>query len=135
MPPPATNGTPTPAQRGSEHKLFTSIMGTAPGQVPASPVGNARVYASVYSGVCFDHVSDECPVLTDDQIPVYEAMIRGISVMRRTSDSWVNATQILKVAGIPKSSRTKILDKEVAAGIHEKVQGGCEFSVLRAGRY
>jgi hypothetical protein len=51
MPPPATNGTPTPAQRGSEHKLFTSIMGAAPGQVPASPVTNARVYASVYSGV------------------------------------------------------------------------------------
>jgi len=45
--------------------------------------------------------------------------------MRRTSDSWVNATQILKVAGIPKSARTKILDKEIAAGIHEKVQGGC----------
>jgi hypothetical protein len=39
-------------------------------------------------------------------------MIRGISVMRRTADSWVNATQILKVAGIPKSSRTKILDKK-----------------------
>jgi regulatory protein SWI6 len=54
-------------------------------------------------------------------------MIRGISVMRRTADSWVNATQILKVAGIPKSSRTKILDKEIAAGIHEKVQGGCEL--------
>ena len=53
-------------------------------------------------------------------------MIRGISVMRRQSDSWVNATQILKVAGIPKSSRTKILDKEIAAGIHEKVQGGCK---------
>jgi hypothetical protein len=54
-------------------------------------------------------------------------MIRGISVMRRTADSWVNATQILKVAGIPKSSRTKILDKEIAAGIHEKVQGGCKL--------
>ena len=53
-------------------------------------------------------------------------MIRGISVMRRQSDSLVNATQILKVAGIPKSSRTKILDKEIAAGIHEKVQGGCK---------
>lgn len=50
--------------------------------------------------------------------------------MRRTADSWVNATQILKVAGIPKSSRTKILEKEVAAGIHEKVQGGCEFSLF-----
>jgi hypothetical protein len=57
-------------------------------------------------------------------------MIRGISVMRRTSDSWVNATQILKVAGIPKSARTKILDKEIATGIHEKVQGGCELFAL-----
>jgi hypothetical protein len=60
------------------------------------------------------------------QIPVYEAMIRGISVMRRTSDSWVNATQILKVAGIPKSARTKILDKDIVQGEHEKVQGGCK---------
>lgn len=55
---------------------------------------------------------------------MFEAMIRGISVMRRTSDSWVNATQILKVAGIPKSARTKILEKEILAGVHEKVQGG-----------
>lgn len=46
--------------------------------------------------------------------------------MRRSHDSWVNATQILKVAGIPKSSRTKILEKEILVGIHEKVQGGCE---------
>jgi hypothetical protein len=73
-------------------------------------------------------------VYPDDQIPVYEAMIRGISVMRRTSDSWVNATQILKVAGIPKSARTKILDKEVAAGVHEKVQGGCECIFLVTSR-
>lgn len=71
---------------------------------------------------------------SDEQIPVYEAMIRGISVMRRTSDSWVNATQILKVAGIPKSARTKILDKEVAAGVHEKVQGGCECISLVTSR-
>jgi hypothetical protein len=51
-------------------------------------------------------------------------MIRGISVMRRSSDSWVNATQILKVAGIPKSQRTKILEKEIMVGLHDKVQGG-----------
>lgn len=44
--------------------------------------------------------------------------------MRRSSDSWVNATQILKVAGIPKSARTKILDKEIMVGLHDKVQGG-----------
>ncbi|ORX33493.1 hypothetical protein BD324DRAFT_639565 [Kockovaella imperatae] len=78
--------------------------GIGPGGMAPAP---AKVYASVYSG-----------------IPVFEAMIRGISVMRRTSDSWVNATQILKVAGIPKSARTKILEKEILTGMHEKVQGG-----------
>ena len=55
-------------------------------------------------------------------------LVRGIGVMRRRSDSWINATQLLKVAGISKSQRTKILDKDIAApdsGIQfEKVQGG-----------
>lgn len=51
--------------------------------------------------------------------------------MRRTADSWVNATQILKVAGIPKSTRTKILEKEVLTGMHEKVQGGCEWTLAK----
>lgn len=45
-------------------------------------------------------------------------------MMRRRSDSWLNATQILKVAGVAKARRTKTLEKEVAAGEHEKVQGG-----------
>jgi len=40
----------------------------------------------------------------------------------------VNATQILKVAGIPKSARTKILEKEILTGMHEKVQGGCKWT-------
>ena len=44
--------------------------------------------------------------------------------MKRRSDSWMNATQILKVAGVGKAKRTKALDKEIAAGEHEKVQGG-----------
>lgn len=44
--------------------------------------------------------------------------------MKRRSDSWLNATQILKVAGIVKARRTKTLEKEIAAGEHEKVQGG-----------
>ncbi|TXT13486.1 hypothetical protein VHUM_00853 [Vanrija humicola] len=85
-------------------------MGARPGQVPQEDVGGpgqVKVYASAYS-----------------QIPVFEAMIRNISVMRRMSDSWVNATQILKVAGISKSVRTKILEKQVQTQMHEKVQGG-----------
>ncbi|KAJ3215039.1 transcriptional regulator swi6 [Dinochytrium kinnereticum] len=65
------------------------------------------VYGAIYSGV-----------------PVYEMMCREIAMMRRRSDSFVNATQILKAAGIEKGKRTKILDKEIALGVHEKIQGG-----------
>ncbi|KAI9014814.1 hypothetical protein BC832DRAFT_546543 [Gaertneriomyces semiglobifer] len=66
-----------------------------------------EIYAAVYSG-----------------IPVYEMMANGVAVMRRKSDGYLNATQILKVAGVEKGKRTKILDKEVMTGQHEKVQGG-----------
>lgn len=50
--------------------------------------------------------------------------VNGIAVMRRQHDSWLNATQILKVAGVDKGRRTKILEKEIQTGEHEKVQGG-----------
>jgi len=68
---------------------------------------NPRVYNAIYSSV-----------------QVYECMVRGIAVMRRRLDSYVNATQILKVAGIDKGRRTKILEKEILPGRHEIVQGG-----------
>lgn len=57
-------------------------------------------------------------------IPVYEMMCKGVAVMRRRSDSWLNATQILKVVGFDKPQRTRILEREVQKGEHEKVQGG-----------
>lgn len=44
--------------------------------------------------------------------------------MRRKSDGWLNATQILKVAGFDKPQRTRVLEREVQKGTHEKVQGG-----------
>ncbi|THH17791.1 hypothetical protein EW146_g3091 [Bondarzewia mesenterica] len=66
-----------------------------------------KIYNAVYSSV-----------------QVYECMVRGIAVMRRRADSYVNATQILKVAGIDKGRRTKILEKEILPGKHEIVQGG-----------
>ena len=44
--------------------------------------------------------------------------------MRRRNDSWLNATQILKVAGVEKGKRTKVLEKEILSGEYEKVQGG-----------
>jgi regulatory protein SWI6 len=55
---------------------------------------------------------------------VYEMEVNSIAVMRRRKDSWLNATQILKVAGIEKGKRTKVLEKEILIGEHEKVQGG-----------
>lgn len=51
-------------------------------------------------------------------------MVNGIAIMRRRNDSSLNATQILKVAGVDKSKRTKILEREILIGAHEKVQGG-----------
>ncbi|RFU29853.1 hypothetical protein B7463_g6475, partial [Scytalidium lignicola] len=66
-----------------------------------------QIYSAVYSGV-----------------DVYEMEVNQIAVMRRRKDSWLNATQILKVAGIEKGKRTKVLEKEILIGEHEKVQGG-----------
>lgn len=57
-------------------------------------------------------------------VDVYEMEVNGVAVMRRRNDSWLNATQILKVAGVDKGKRTKILEKEIQTGEHEKVQGG-----------
>ncbi|KAJ2331372.1 transcriptional regulator swi6 [Coemansia sp. RSA 2681] len=72
-----------------------------------SDMGGGGVYVAVYSG-----------------IKVYEMECRGVAVMKRHADSWLNATQILKVAGVEKGRRTKILEREVLTGEHEKIQGG-----------
>ncbi|KAI9371041.1 hypothetical protein BJX61DRAFT_535129 [Aspergillus egyptiacus] len=61
---------------------------------------------------------------TYSSVPVYEFKIGADSVMRRRSDDWINATHILKVAGFDKPARTRILEREVQKGVHEKVQGG-----------
>jgi len=50
--------------------------------------------------------------------------INEIACMRRRTDGWLNATQILKIAGVDKGKRTKVLEKEILPGEHEKVQGG-----------
>lgn len=62
---------------------------------------------------------------TYSSVPVYELLIsNGGSIMRRKSDDWVNATHILKAADFAKAKRTRILEREVQGGEHEKVQGG-----------
>ncbi|KAK4703556.1 transcription factor MBP1, partial [Phenoliferia sp. Uapishka_3] len=61
---------------------------------------------------------------TYSSVPVYELPCQGVAVMRRKADGWLNATQILKVAGFDKPQRTRVLEREVQKGTHEKVQGG-----------
>lgn len=68
---------------------------------------NTQIYSATYSNVpVFEYVTSEGPI------------------MRRKGDSWINATHILKIAKLPKAKRTRILEKDVQTGIHEKVQGG-----------
>ncbi|WEW59129.1 Transcription factor mbp1 (MBF subunit p120) [Emydomyces testavorans] len=61
---------------------------------------------------------------TYSNVPVYEFKVGSDSVMRRRYDDWINATHILKVAGLDKPSRTRILEREVQKNTHEKIQGG-----------
>ncbi|PPJ60285.1 hypothetical protein CBER1_01334 [Cercospora berteroae] len=61
---------------------------------------------------------------TYSNVPVYEYNVAGNHIMRRRSDDWINATHILKVADYDKPARTRILEREVQKGVHEKVQGG-----------
>ncbi|KAF1913107.1 apses transcription factor-like protein [Ampelomyces quisqualis] len=74
---------------------------------PQHAMDKPQIYTAVYSGVS-----------------VYEMEVNRVAVMRRRSDGWLNATQILKVAGVDKGKRTKVLEKEILTGEHEKVQGG-----------
>lgn len=66
-----------------------------------------QIYSAIYSNV-----------------PVFEFVTNEGPIMRRKKDSWINATHILKIAKFPKAKRTRILEKDVQTGVHEKVQGG-----------
>lgn len=57
-------------------------------------------------------------------MPVYECVVNDVAVMRRKADGWLNATQILKVVGLDKPQRTRVLERDVQKSTHEKVQGG-----------
>ncbi|KAH7028265.1 transcription regulator HTH, apses-type DNA-binding domain-containing protein [Macrophomina phaseolina] len=71
------------------------------------PDASGRIYSATYSNV-----------------PVYKFNVEGNHVMRRRADDWINATHILEVADFDKLARTRILEREVQNGVHEKVQGG-----------
>ncbi|KAL1613280.1 transcriptional regulator swi6, partial [Neofusicoccum ribis] len=57
-------------------------------------------------------------------VRVLEMSIGTCALMMRCCDSWVNATQILGLACIRKSDRTKTLKRDIWTGEHQKVQGG-----------
>ncbi|KAJ1550588.1 hypothetical protein HK096_006098, partial [Nowakowskiella sp. JEL0078] len=61
---------------------------------------------------------------TYQKVQVYELYASGIQVMRRPIDDYVNATHVLKVAGLDKPDRTRVLENEVKIGSCEKIQGG-----------
>lgn len=71
------------------------------------PLNGLQIYLATYSNV-----------------PVFEFVTSEGPIMRRKLDGWINATHILKIAKFPKAKRTRILEKDVQTGIHEKVQGG-----------
>ncbi|KAL8780538.1 MAG: hypothetical protein Q9213_006434 [Squamulea squamosa] len=100
---PPSNGIPI---QQAPPKPYNETNGVVP-QQQYPPGHKPSIYTAVYSSVS-----------------VYEMEVNGIAVMRRRSDSWLNATQILKVAGMEKAKRTKVLEKEILNGEHEKVQGG-----------
>jgi len=130
---------PTPASGNSRvrrvrHSLFHHTAHPAPddGDDDANKrkVGSAvrrqdlQCRLLLCSGLLFPQISSHRNLTTRQSPQVYECMVRGIAVMRRRADSYVNATQILKVAGVEKGRRTKILEKEILPGRHEIVQGG-----------
>ncbi|KAI8388506.1 uncharacterized protein BYT42DRAFT_603008 [Radiomyces spectabilis] len=79
----------------------------SPGSPEIPEVFVSSIYAATYSSVT-----------------VLEMLIQDVAVMRRINDSYLNATQILKIAGLDKTKRSKILEREVHIGEHKKVQGG-----------
>jgi hypothetical protein len=106
------NETPIGTPRGASIEAFDGASVSSdvksPGfGVETYPSGKPQIFKAIYSGV-----------------PVFEMICRGVAVMRRRSDSYLNATQILKVADFDKPQRTRILEREVQKGEHEKVQGG-----------
>ncbi|GAB7349072.1 hypothetical protein MBLNU459_g8031t1 [Dothideomycetes sp. NU459] len=95
------------SHNGSVQSPFKSFTGQDYGSAMRTSYEKPQIYTAVYSGV-----------------QVYEMEVNGVACMRRRSDGWLNATQILKVAGVDKGKRTKVLEKEILTGEHEKVQGG-----------
>lgn len=114
------DGSPSPTQTGRirEKKSCAGTRGRRSRQ-PHPPPANAETNGGTRR-VTSDVIANEyC------KVRVFELICNNVPVMLRKIDSYVNATQILKAAGIEKGKRIRILVREVARSDHEKVQGGC----------
>ncbi|RAK75013.1 putative APSES transcription factor (MbpA) [Aspergillus fijiensis CBS 313.89] len=93
--------------------------------LPNGPRGSFSTFEDMHGyGTVYEEFKPQIYKAVYSNVAVYEMEVNGVAVMKRRTDSWLNATQILKVAGVVKARRTKTLEKEIAAGEHEKVQGG-----------
>lgn len=125
---PASNQalTATPTSASENLQRITGHAPTPPTSTTKSgPSKTALTHAQ--ANAALQNSSNPIPTVylaTYSNVPVYEVTVRGIAVMRRREDGWLNATSILKIAGIEKTKRTKILEKNILTGQHEKIQGG-----------
>lgn len=116
-PPPAPMPRPTAPALAPAPPAY--VGGGAPYGAPRVPRPDSSVPVAAQSGP-----TPTVYLATYSSVPVYEITVRGIALMRRRSDGYLNATQILKIAGIEKARRTRILEREILTGEHDKVQGG-----------
>ncbi|WPG98012.1 Hypothetical protein R9X50_00079600 [Acrodontium crateriforme] len=130
----APAGSPTGSQSAYGHAYNMSFDGSQSGSqamsfsqsFPNGPVANPG-YARSFGEGAYGYRGNEKPQIYTavySGVSVYEMEVHNVACMRRRSDGWLNATQILKVAGVDKGKRTKVLEKEILTGEHEKVQGG-----------
>ncbi|RAL08552.1 putative APSES transcription factor (MbpA) [Aspergillus homomorphus CBS 101889] len=112
----------TPPPKASQQ---SAISYSFTNSLPHGPRGSFSTFEDMNGyGTIYEEFKPQIYRAVYSNVSVYEMEVNGVAVMKRRADSWLNATQILKVAGVVKARRTKTLEKEIAAGEHEKVQGG-----------
>ncbi|KAJ2754338.1 Transcription factor mbp1, partial [Coemansia nantahalensis] len=85
---------------------------------------DGRPVVVLYDGNPADNIEDLVWSASYAGVDVLQKLHNDTAVMKRRTDSYVNATQILKCAGYGKTQRTRILERDMHTGVHEKVQGG-----------
>lgn len=110
------DGTPVHGHPISYTQSFPTTT-TAPARITRSQIYTVSGHKEVQT------IADDVQAVYSG-VQVYEMDVGGVACMRRRHDGWLNATQILKIAGVDKGRRTKVLEKEILTGEHEKVQGG-----------